>query len=393
MSAPQSTPVRLWVNKGGIPSDWNALANSTLPSQSCGDGNDSPYRGLYWLLSPIDQDMLNLTKNDFLIQFDRGNCPDDSSSIITNYLPWGFDVSKNAVYSTWSRPLLSYPDPEKSNGFQNKEIAGNILTDFVNKLFGPLVGSDKEPSQDALDMIDIESWAKYFILSEFASSVDGYSFSTYLNIRKEKNGNYKVYMGPIWDYNEAFGSCYNYGLCRDGGNSQFWRYTKQWFVFEPKVWRFGIPQLYARLLMSSSFRKQLFQIYKDLRKSDLSNKNILKISNYFTNLVKPEIPFIEKRWPTRFNWKHYNPSNPTAIFNWSTNILNNWIVKRLEWMDINMVDGPPIDPITGNNGYMLSFNKPTTSIQSCSIGDDQYYMGCDRQNQLGLFYSKWPSLP
>lgn len=393
LPAPVSAPLILWVNKDGYPENWEKLALTTLPTQSCNgniiQGGDSPYRALYWLFSPVTKDMVGLNEDDFLVEFDRGDCPNDTSSIVTSYTPWGLNVSEFAKYTGWSRPLMKFPDPDKIESNQKKEKLGLILTDFVDKLFGPKPqGDGGEVSNEALDMIDIESWAKYFILSEFASSVDGYMYSTYMYIKKGK-----IYLGPPWDYNEAFGSCYNYDSCRDGGNTSFWRYAKQWFYFEPNLWRFGVPQMYARLLMSSTFRKQLFQIYTKLRSNELSNDNVMQISKYYAQLIRPEIPNIEKRWPKRFDWNHYNPNFPYASFELSLDILNSFMIKRLQWMDLNMVDGPQIDPKTGNNGYMFNFKDPLNN-DGCGKGmSDKSFSGCDKQTKLGLFYSIWPAQP
>jgi len=393
--APVTAPIILWINESGYPPnwDWEQLAYSTVPPQICNNqviqGGDSPYRALYWLFTPVSKDMVGLKKGDFLIEFDRGDCPDDAASIITSYKPWGLDVSETAKTTGWSRPIMKYPDADKESNQSEKEKAGLILTDFVDKLFGPKpLGNGGEPSENALKMIDIDSWAKYFILSEFASSVDGYMYSTYMYI---KNG--KIYMGPPWDYNEAYGSCYNYMSCRDGGNTQFWRYAKQWFYFEPNKWRFGVPQLYARLLMSTTFRKQLFDIYTNLRNNELSDDNVTRISNYFTQLIRPEIPNTEKRWPKMFDWYHYNPDYPYAVFDSATEALNTFIKRRLKWLDENMVDGPEINPKTGNNGYMLQFNDPLNNDGCGSSSKEKVYTGCDKQTEKGLFYSVWPAQP
>ena len=62
-------------------------------------------------------------------------------------------------------------------------------------------------------------------------------------------------------------------------------------------------------------------------------------------------------------------------------------------MDINMVDGPPIDPKTGNNGYMFNFKDPLNN-DGCGKGiSDKSFSGCDKQTKLGLFYSIWPAQP
>ena len=114
-------------------------------------------------------------------------------------------------------------------------------------------------------------------------------------------------MGPVWDYNEALSSCMSYYACRDGGNANFWRYAKQWWYFSPDKVKYGIPQYYARILMSSTFRNTLFNTYQNLRKNQLSENYINLIIDNLSGLLSDGedssiINHTFHRWPKRFEY-------------------------------------------------------------------------------------------
>ncbi len=64
--------------------------------------------------------------------------------------------------------------------------------------------------------IDVDSFIDFFILNELSNNVDGYRISTFMH----KDKNEKLKMGPIWDFNLAFG---NADYC-DGGSTNVWAY-------------------------------------------------------------------------------------------------------------------------------------------------------------------------
>ena len=176
LKAPVMMPIQLWVDENELAwpktkTEWDKIAGSNISKQivkcSNGDtvtvqGGDSGYRGLYMLSSPVDDHLLGLVDGDFLVEWDRGDCPKDADTVLNTYTPWG---SKDYV---GSRPLMQFPDPNKDDNV----MLGNILTDFVDRLFGPKptsfrIPENQEPEdQSVLEMIDFESWSKYFIISE-----------------------------------------------------------------------------------------------------------------------------------------------------------------------------------------------------------------------------------
>lgn len=55
------------------------------------------------------------------------------------------------------------------------------------------------------EYIDLTSFAEYVILQELSRNVDAYSYSSYYHKEKDNKGG-KIYAGPIWDFNFAWGN-------------------------------------------------------------------------------------------------------------------------------------------------------------------------------------------
>lgn len=421
-------PVELWVSPNGPPqslADWGTLAQTKLPPQQCTtddglktvtlQGGDSAYRGLYWIFEKVDEDTLSLTPSDFMFTFDRGLCPDEAATILVGYRPFGQDVNGAAATRGQSRSMIVYPDPaDDPSAIANVSA---LMTDFVTKLFTD-EPSTSEPSRAALAMIDYTTWAKYFILNEMLSSVDGFMYNSFLlAIQDPISKKYTLKMGPVWDMHLSSGSCSTYFTCRDGGNFAFWRYAKQWLhpLFGPDKVRYGLPQIFARLLMSRDFSGFLSTTYSSLRKKELSTQNIMSIIDQFANVVTPKINGHYTRWPRRtigassytipFNMTSSGRDYTAFIVsdpNSQVNQLKQWYVNRLAFLDANMVAGPAISPATGNNqtglGIVLANFVPTplppgvksrdTYDGNCSTSPSG---GCDLQSTKGFFYAKFPS--
>ena len=398
LPAPVMMPIQLWIDEkfNGWPNstqEWNNIAyNQVTPEYlKCKDsyikvqGGDSGYRGLYWLSSPVDKHLLNLKDGDYLIQWDRGDCPKDDSSIINSYKPW---VSS---YYIQSRPLMAFPDPDDDKDKKSINKLGSILTNFVDSLFGEKPSNNykipinQEPeNDDVLDMIDMESWSKYFIISELAKSVDGWMFSTYMYIK-----NNKIFLGPPWDYNEAFGTCTNYDVCRDGGNVNTWAYATQYVWWGPENERFAMPQIIARLMCFDKWRTYLFNKYRELRKGVLSYENLYQVSDVFHDLVKPLGGYDAERWPERLGWKYSSDKNYLQN---NVDDFKYWINLRIQWLDKNMRNGPPINTYTGSNWKEL-YSWPVCKWDNngCDVKTD-FIVGADNFKQLssGVFKAWWP---
>jgi hypothetical protein len=171
--------------------------------------------------------------------------------------------------------------------------------------------------------IDIASFVDFFILNELSNNVDGYRLSTWL----VKDKNELLSIGPIWDFNLAFG---NANYC-DGGRYDVWAYK-----FNERCpndfWQ--VPFWWDRFMEDNNFKSLLQQRWNALRNNELSENSILsKIDKYvslFESSGSGEANFRrwqilgEYVWPNEFIGGSYLEE---------INYLKDWISNRLVWMD------------------------------------------------------------
>ena len=215
--------------------------------------------------------------------------------------------------------LYEYPDADDITEEQKTYIS-TYITDFEDAL-----ASDTftDPDTGYATYIDTDSFIDFFILNEISNNVDGYRISTWMY----KDKNEKLKMGPIWDFNLAFG---NADYC-SGGETNVWAYkfnercpSDFWFV----------PFWWDRLLEDPAFVSRLKERWNELRGSTLSDTALLgKVDGYVNILndgaaVQPNFskwPVLGVYvWPNKFVGNGYNDE---------IGYLKQWISDRTEWLD------------------------------------------------------------
>ncbi len=217
------------------------------------------------------------------------------------------------------RFLYEYPDAEEITAEQRNYIK-NYVKDFEAVLSSE---SFKDPVTGYRAYIDVESFIDFFILNEISHNVDGYRLSTFMH--KDKNG--KLTMGPIWDFNLAFG---NADYC-GGGNTNTWAYR-----FNERCpgdfW--SVPFWWYRLLEDPYFVEQLKARWFEYRGNVLANQAVLgRISSYQEEME--EVGAIDrnfKTWSILGEWIW--PNNFVGTTYASERIyVEEWIVDRMSWLD------------------------------------------------------------
>ena len=217
------------------------------------------------------------------------------------------------------RFLYEYPDAEDISSAQK-----NYIKQYVQDFEEALSSNDfKDPEMGYRAYIDVESFIDFFILNEISHNVDGYRLSTFMH--KDKNG--KLNMGPIWDFNLAFG---NADYC-GGGNTDTWAYR-----FNERCpgdfW--SVPFWWYRLLEDPYFVEKLKTRWFEYRSNILSDPAVLgKISDYKKEMQ--DVDAIDRNftqwailgkwiWPNNFVGTTYEAEQ---IY------VEEWIVDRMSWLD------------------------------------------------------------
>ena len=144
---------------------------------------DGSYRGCYTLYEPVQEgkDRVNIDietndgKKDFLIEYEQ----------LAN------EVDKK--YFTVDGVRFAVKEPDDTTDDQLAYVSG-VMSDIVNVL-----KSGKR--EDAERVIDIPSFAKYYLLNEYMKNMDFDMSSVYFYY---KDG--KLYAGPAWDFDKSSGN-------------------------------------------------------------------------------------------------------------------------------------------------------------------------------------------
>lgn len=212
---------------------------------------DGEYQGVYLAVEPVTNGESRLRLSEFgllsgetayVVNRDRIDTGDEEIET------WG----KTEGY-TYNALYIRYPSENKITEKQ-KEYIKNDISEFEQVLYGKNF-SDKRSGYQAY--IDMDNWVDYFIINEFAMNYDAGNLSTY--VYKELGGKLQL---AVWDFNNGFD---NY----------------QWFRTETDVLHTVENSWFERLWQDKTFRENVCERYRQLRKTTLSDEYIYnKIASY-----------------------------------------------------------------------------------------------------------------
>ncbi len=299
---------------------------------------NNSYNGLYVFMEKLKRDTnrININKlkvdensgedltGGYILKIDKASGLDETlytsnNSITSQYLP------KNNNAAPWQKIYFNYDTPKEEDITPEQK---DYITNYMNNFEDALAGDNyTDPNEGYSKYIDANSFIDFFLLNELSNNVDGYRLSTWLT----KDKNEKLKMGPIWDFNLAFG---NANYC-GGGETNVWAYKFNERCPED-FWL--IPFWWDRLLSDPAFVVQLQARWQQLRSGAFSNQAILNKIDSYTELLNTsgaaEANF--KKWPVlnEYVWpnNYVGNSYPAEI-----NYLKNWINQRLLWLDTEIM--------------------------------------------------------
>ena len=249
----------------------------------------------------------------YIVKFDKGANVE---------IGWSSDYKPIDGKSKKTNFLYHYPKYDDITSQQEAYIKAYI-SEFEDVL---MTDGFSHPETGYRKYIDVSSFIQMIIINELTRNVDGYRLSTYMYKDKDsKEG--KLTMGPVWDYNLAFG---NADYC-SGGSDNGWAYdfnnvcpNDNWVNH---IW-------WSRLLESGPFVEELKNTWETLRQSTLSNGAILNSIDSLTLLLDQPKERNFQRWPVlgTYVWPNNFVGRTYAD---EINYLKGWITRRLGWLDEN----------------------------------------------------------
>ena len=167
------------------------------------------YMGVYVLMEKIKRDKNRVNINSLN--------PDEleGEDLTGGYI---IKIDRSQGDKSWFSPIRPIPNGQQQTEFvyeypKSEDIVPEqeiyireYITDFEQALNSP---DFRDPNLGYKPYINVESFVDFLLLNEVTRNVDAYRLSTYMY--KDKNG--PLTMGPIWDFNLAFG---NADYCEGG---------------------------------------------------------------------------------------------------------------------------------------------------------------------------------
>jgi len=292
---------------------------------------NNDYRGVYVFLEKIKQNknrvdiaQLNEDENSgddltggYIVKIDKFDGSNTGGGWASPYRPPGYQNNDQVIYFQYDYPKA------KNITSQQKQYIKDYVTAFEDAL-------QKRPSDDLVtgykSYIDLNSFVDFAIINEVSRNVDGYRLSTFLHKDKDsKDG--KLYIGPIWDFNLAFGNAdyYNGSVIEGWGwnmnfnpdaNNDFWLIPFWWQRFQTDPEYINLLKSRWAELRNGPYKTETILTFIDSTASVLDEAQTRNFQRF--NILNDYV------WPNNFVGGTYEAE---------INYLKNWVSDRLNWLD------------------------------------------------------------
>lgn len=281
------------------------------------------YAGLYLLCQKIDigPDHLNLDADDYFIELMWAKR--------ALQLPTAFDI-----YGDRSIDIVG---PENCSASQLAELQNHI-----NLFQEALLADDGISHTNGLswsDYIDMDSWARKYLIEEVFSNFDSGQASQYFWLDASEG---KIYAGPCWDYDLTFGTywgtAWSTPYCmlalRDWGEEVSW---------------------YKALCQKDEFMKLVVEIYATEFRPLLQNYADEGIDNIATD-VECAVLSDRLRWPSMYSEEDWNTSVEAMV---------EYLHARMTFLDALWLDNADFCTITFQTEETYNVCVPAGTVGTC----------------------------
>lgn len=218
------------------------------------------------------------------------------------------------------RMLYHYPDPDDLTTPQR-----NYIDTWMGRFEDALASDDfLNPVTGYRQYVDLQSFVDFLLVNEVSRNVDGYRLSTYMYKEKDSEGG-KLHMGPVWDFNLAFG---NVTYC-EGFSPEGWGYDFG-EICPGDFWQ--LPFWWDKLREDPEFLELLNDRWKELRRGVLSDENLMATVDSFVNEMGAAADRNFDRWPVL--GEEIWPNNFVGdTYAEEIDYMKGWIIARTSWMD------------------------------------------------------------
>jgi len=196
-------------------------------------------------------------------------------------------------------------------GFMNEYKA----TLFSNSFMDPDIGFRK--------YINDTSLADYVLMTEFPKNCDGYIFSTYL-YKDRADRNNKIIYGPVWDNDLSFGNT----IFQDGATTDGWHFE----------YPYDHTNIYIKRMLQDTEFVHLFQNrWFMARNSFLHTDSVMAYIDSVVAYLGNPVARNYYVWPL-IDLDIWHSNYVAVSYEDEINIVKDWIIDRMDWMDNNIDD-------------------------------------------------------
>lgn len=258
---------------------------------------DDDYQGLYYLTTKIE-----LGKSGIDIR-------DNYAGIFE--LDTLHEYSEDCYYTNARECLLL----EDAVFADDEVMAKEIMNDFVEQFNLLEKVAKKRDYEEILKVIDVESFAEYFLISEFAVNPDAYS-SSFKFYKKGLDD--KIYAGPLWDFDYAFS---NFSWIWSN-NDDF--YSPEIFMAQrgdvfANDYSSGAGRLMYYLMEISEFEEEVARIWRE-ELSGRKDELLIHISNR-VEYIREAALRDEAKW------------REETLFEEEVEYLSDWVSRRYDFFE------------------------------------------------------------
>lgn len=200
------------------------------------------------------------------------------------------------------------------------------LTGYVDEFETMMAGPQfSDPATGHTKWLDVPSFIDFAIVQELSKNIDGYRKSAYFYKDADGDGG-KLHMGPLWDFNIAFG---NADYCGGAPTAGFV------YLANACVDMQQIPAWWKRLMLDPAFTKELRCRWESLRTGSFSDGAILAMLDDYREATKEAEVRDHQTWKVIGTYLWPNPY-VGQTYDDELTYLKTWVTGRAAWLDANM---------------------------------------------------------
>ncbi|MCR5653118.1 MAG: CotH kinase family protein [Ruminococcus sp.] len=190
------------------------------------------YYGSYQCAEKIE-----IGKNDLINDISDTDYIAEDGSLASNFsfcIEIDPSYAQDDYHTSSSSNEITIKSPELTSDKQYySEVKDKIKSKFTG-LFAKL-GSSSATYETLSETIDVDSFAKIYLINELGKNWDSGVSSFYMVYKQSTDGKWRFYASPVWDYDNTLGNCA--GIAKDLSNmgvSDYTEYSGWWCKFKGK---------------------------------------------------------------------------------------------------------------------------------------------------------------